>query len=115
GLLDVARQQGRALPPAVAAIAQPAPPAAQPAVAAPPSESILVVDDSVIVREVERGSLEGAGYNVFTAGDGVEALSILAERPCDLVMTDIDMPRMDGLQLTAQIRAAPRLTQAPVN
>jgi two-component system chemotaxis sensor kinase CheA len=77
-------------------------------------ESVLVVDDSVIVREVERSILERAGYRVLTAGDGVEALSILAERPCDLVVTDIDMPRMDGLQLTAEIRALPRLTQLPV-
>jgi two-component system, chemotaxis family, sensor kinase CheA len=79
-----------------------------------PTASILVVDDAVIVREVERSILEQEGYRVLTAGDGVEALAVLANQACNLVVTDIDMPRMDGLELTARIRALPRLGQLPV-
>ncbi|TMC02781.1 MAG: response regulator [Chloroflexi bacterium] len=75
---------------------------------------VLVVDDAVIVREVERSILEQAGYEVEAAGDGLEAMSLLAERPCDLVVSDIDMPRMNGLELTARIRATPRFAQLPV-
>jgi two-component system chemotaxis sensor kinase CheA len=73
--------------------------------AAPPSASVLVVDDALPVRELERSILERAGYEVRTAGDGVEALALLAERPADLVISDIEMPRMDGFALTEAIRA----------
>jgi two-component system chemotaxis sensor kinase CheA len=78
------------------------------------SSRILVVDDARIVREVERSILEQAGYEVVTASDGMEALAELAERPCDLVVSDIEMPRMDGLELTSRIRGMPRLAQLPV-
>ena len=74
-------------------------PAAVPGAPAGPALAacILVVDDAVIVREVERSILEQEGYRVLTASDGVEALAVLANQACDLVVTDIDMPRMDGL------------------
>jgi two-component system chemotaxis sensor kinase CheA len=72
------------------------------------------VDDATIVREVERSILEQAGYEVEIAGDGLEAMALLAKTPCHLVVSDIDMPRMDGLELTARIRATPRLAQLPV-
>jgi two-component system, chemotaxis family, sensor kinase CheA len=75
---------------------------------------VLVVDDAMIVREVERSILEQAGYEVVTASDGVEALAALAEQHLDLVVTDIDMPRMDGLRLTAEVRGMPRLAHLPV-
>jgi two-component system chemotaxis sensor kinase CheA len=75
---------------------------------------VLVVDDAMIVREMERSILEQAGYQVAIARDGVEALAALVDQPCDLVVTDIDMPRMNGLQLTAEIRRLPRTAQLPV-
>jgi two-component system chemotaxis sensor kinase CheA len=75
---------------------------------------VLVVDDARIVREMERSILEQAGYQVVTAKDGVEALAALGDHPCDLVVTDIEMPHMDGLQLTAEIRRLPRTAQLPV-
>jgi two-component system chemotaxis sensor kinase CheA len=94
---------------------QPSPATLPDAAAGPaPAACILVVDDAVIVREVERSILEQEGYRVLTAGDGVEALAVLANQACNLVVTDIDMPRMDGLELTARIRALPRLGQLPV-
>ena len=75
---------------------------------------MLVVDDAAIVRQLERSILERAGYLVRTANDGVEALARLAEAPFDLVITDIEMPRMDGFALTEAIRANRRTANTPV-
>jgi two-component system chemotaxis sensor kinase CheA len=82
--------------------------------AAPPPAAVLVVDDSLAVRELERSILERAGYEVRTAADGVEALALLAERPADLVVSDIEMPRMDGFTLTGAIRAEPAIRNVAV-
>jgi two-component system, chemotaxis family, sensor kinase CheA len=82
----------------------------EPAVAA----SILVVDDTAVVRELERSILEEAGYRVRTAGDGRSALTALAGHQVDLVVTDVDMPDCDGLELTRAIRAEPGLAGLPV-
>jgi two-component system chemotaxis sensor kinase CheA len=76
--------------------------------------TILVVDDALTVRELERSILERAGYEVRTASDGVEALALLAERRSDLVLTDVEMPRMDGFALTEAIRAHPMQANVPV-
>jgi two-component system chemotaxis sensor kinase CheA len=76
--------------------------------------SVLVVDDTAVVRELERSILEGAGYRVRTAADGRQALAALADAPADLVVTDVDMPGCDGLQLTRSIRAEPAWAGLPV-
>ena len=76
--------------------------------------AILVVDDALTVRELERSILERAGYEVRTASDGVEALARLAEQSADLVLTDVEMPRMDGFALTEAIRAHPALANVAV-
>jgi two-component system chemotaxis sensor kinase CheA len=76
--------------------------------------SILVVDDALTVRELQRSILERAGYDVRTADDGVDALARLAEQAGDLVLTDIEMPRMDGFGLVEAIRAQPSLNTIPV-
>jgi len=76
--------------------------------------SVLVVDDTAVVRELERSILEQAGYRVRTAGDGHQALAALADAPADLVVTDVDMPNCDGLELTRSIRAEPALAGLPV-
>jgi two-component system chemotaxis sensor kinase CheA len=75
---------------------------------------ILVVDDALVVRELQRNILERAGYQVRVAIDGSQALSRLAEEPSDLVLTDIEMPVMDGFELTAAIRAQATLANIPV-
>ena len=62
---------------------------------------ILLVDDSLVTREMERRLLEDAGFDVAPAGDAQEALSLLSERSFDCVVTDIEMPGMDGFELTA--------------
>ncbi|HEX3212236.1 MAG TPA: response regulator, partial [Actinomycetota bacterium] len=76
--------------------------------------SVLVVDDTAVVRELERSILEGAGYRVRTAADGRLALAALADTPADLVVTDVEMPNCDGLELTRAIRAEPGLAGLPV-
>jgi two-component system chemotaxis sensor kinase CheA len=75
---------------------------------------ILVVDDALTVRELQRSILERAGFDVRVANDGKQALSRLAEEPSDLVLTDIEMPNLDGFGLTEAIRAHPSLTNIPV-
>ena len=76
--------------------------------------AILVVDDALTVRELQRSILERAGFEVRTAGDGVEALGVLAEWSADLVLTDVEMPRMDGFALTEAIRGQAQLANLPV-
>src|SRR6202158_4388038 len=68
--------------------------------------SVVVVDDALMVRELQRSILERGGYSVRTASDGAEALAMLAEQPADLVVTDLEMPNMDGFVLTRSIRAS---------
>lgn len=75
---------------------------------------ILVVDDALTVRELQRSILERAGYTVSVAGDGVDALGRLAEGDVDLVLTDVEMPRMDGFALTRAIRERPPIANLPV-
>jgi two-component system, chemotaxis family, chemotaxis protein CheY len=66
---------------------------------------ILTVDDSASMRQMVRYTLESAGYKVIQAGDGVEALEFARTGCADLVLTDVNMPRMDGLQLVRELRA----------
>ena len=76
--------------------------------------TVLVVDDALTVRELQRVILERAGFDVRVAGDGVDALALLQGEPVDLVLTDVEMPRMDGFELTMQIRSRPALANMPI-
>jgi two-component system chemotaxis sensor kinase CheA len=78
------------------------------------SKSILVAEDSITSRTLLKNILEFAGYKVKTAIDGAEALTVLATEAFDLVVSDVEMPRMSGFDLTARIRADKRLAQLPV-
>ena len=75
---------------------------------------ILLVEDSPNTREVQRMILEEAGYDVLTAEHGAIALTMLRNAPFDLVITDIEMPEMDGLTLTKTIKRDDALRQIPV-
>jgi CheY-like chemotaxis protein len=75
---------------------------------------VLVVEDSVGVRELQRVILEGAGYDVSTAVDGNDGASRLASDPVDLVLTDVEMPGMDGFTLTRQLRRSRGWEHVPV-
>ncbi len=74
----------------------------------------LVVDDSITVRRVTQRLLERNGMRVMTAKDGVDALSILQEHLPDIILLDIEMPRMDGYELATQVRADARLADIPI-
>jgi two-component system chemotaxis sensor kinase CheA len=76
--------------------------------------SVMVVDDALMVRELQRSILERGGYSVRAASDGAEALAMLADQPADLVVTDVEMPKLDGLSLIKNIRAHPHLSNIPV-
>jgi two-component system, chemotaxis family, sensor histidine kinase and response regulator WspE len=75
---------------------------------------VLLVDDSESVRAVLRRILEEEGYEVTTATDGTEALDLLAARSFDLLITDIDMPHMDGITLVRRVRAQAATASLPV-
>jgi two-component system sensor histidine kinase and response regulator WspE len=75
---------------------------------------VLVVDDSLTVRELERKMIEGQGYAVDVAVDGMDAWNIVRKGHYDLVVTDVDMPRMDGIELVSRIKSDPLLRQTPV-
>jgi two-component system chemotaxis sensor kinase CheA len=76
--------------------------------------AVLVVDDSITTRTMEKNLLETAGYEVQVAADGLEAWAALKTERFDLVVSDVDMPRLNGFDLTARIRADPKLAGLPV-
>lgn len=77
-------------------------------------KSILVAEDSITARTLLKGVLESSGYAVTTAVDGAEAFQLLETRPFDLVVSDVEMPRMTGFDLTAKIRKIPKMAELPV-
>jgi two-component system chemotaxis sensor kinase CheA len=75
---------------------------------------VLIVDDSITTRTLEKSILEAVGYAVSVATDGQDAIARLRERPFDLVLSDVQMPRMDGIELVTRIRRDERLRNTPV-
>jgi CheY-like chemotaxis protein len=88
--------------------------AAQRSAAREAGASVLVVDDSLSVRRTLAELLGDAGYRVIQAADGLEAANIIAERVPNIVLTDMEMPRMNGLELATHIRVQPALANLPV-
>jgi two-component system, chemotaxis family, sensor histidine kinase and response regulator WspE len=79
------------------------------------SRTILVVDDDPLIRRLIATTLEDvAGFDLVEAGDGIEALERAAEETPSIVFLDIDMPRMDGIELVRRIRQDAALRQLPV-
>jgi chemosensory pili system protein ChpA (sensor histidine kinase/response regulator) len=74
----------------------------------------LVVDDSITVRRVTQRLLERNGMRVITARDGMEAMSLLQEHTPDVILLDIEMPRMDGYEVASQVRNDARLADVPI-
>ena len=87
---------------------------AQQAATAEAAEDVLVVDDSLSVRTALATLLAGEGFHVRTAKDGVEAVEAIDARRPAVVLVDLEMPRMNGLELTAHIRANPATRDLPV-
>jgi len=75
---------------------------------------LLVAEDSITARTLVKSTLESAGYDVVTTVDGLEALTALRAEAFDLLVSDVDMPRMNGFELTARIRADKHLGELPV-
>jgi chemosensory pili system protein ChpA (sensor histidine kinase/response regulator) len=74
----------------------------------------MVVDDSLTVRKITSRMLEREGYRVITAKDGVDAIESLIDNTPDVILSDIEMPRMDGFDLVRNIRADARLRNVPI-
>jgi two-component system chemotaxis sensor kinase CheA len=85
-----------------------------PIVPRPARKRLLVADDSVTVRTLQKNILESAGYEVIAAVDGMEAWHLLSENGADLVVSDVEMPRMDGFSLTEAIRDSRHFRDLPV-
>jgi two-component system sensor histidine kinase and response regulator WspE len=79
-----------------------------------PRKRILVVDDSITVRELERQLLQSRGYAVDVAVDGMDGWNAIRGTPYDLIVTDVDMPRMDGIGLVSLVKADPARREIPV-
>lgn len=77
-------------------------------------KTVMIVDDSVTVRKVTTRFLEREGYNVITAKDGVDALQILQDELPDVMLLDIEMPRMDGFEVAKNIRTTSRWKDIPI-
>ena len=75
---------------------------------------IMTVDDSTSMRQMVKATLQSAGYDVVEAADGQEALDYARENPVDLVITDVNMPRMDGITLVSELRSLPTYRLTPV-
>jgi two-component system chemotaxis sensor kinase CheA len=75
---------------------------------------LLLAEDSLTIRTLEKTILEAAGYEVTVAVDGADAWRLLNERGADLLVSDVEMPRMDGFALTSAVRDSPRFRALPV-
>jgi chemosensory pili system protein ChpA (sensor histidine kinase/response regulator) len=87
-----------------------------PPVAAPAQRELtaLVVDDSITMRRVTQRLLERRGVKVLTARDGLDAITVLQEHEVDIILLDIEMPRMDGYQFATHVRNDPRVKHLPI-
>ncbi len=85
-----------------------------PAASTTESRRVLIAEDSITSRMLLKSVLESAGYKVSTAVDGMEAIMLLRTEKFDLVVSDVEMPRLNGFDLTARIRADRRLAELPV-
>jgi two-component system chemotaxis response regulator CheY len=77
-------------------------------------KTILTVDDSSTMRRMVAFTLRGAGHEVLEAQDGVIALNVLQGRSVNLVITDVNMPNMNGIDLTRRLRALPSFQRTPI-
>ena len=111
-LLDDGRLLGVLAPGEILRRLRPLASAPRPAISA--GQAVIVADDTVASRTLMAGLLEAAGFVVRIAADGDAVLALLEEAPCDLLVSDVQMPRLDGLSLTRRLRADPRWRSLPV-
>lgn len=92
----------------------PPPQLARPAPTLPPAADLLLVDDSAVARAKLRRMFEGAGYQVHLASDGVEALALLEKGHYSMLITDLEMPNMDGVTLINTCLGRPQTAAMPI-
>ncbi len=78
------------------------------------ARTIMTVDDAATMRKLISFTLRGAGHDVLEAEDGMRALTALSSRDVDLVITDINMPNLNGIELTRRLRSLPRHKTTPI-
>lgn len=78
------------------------------------ARTIMTVDDAATMRKLIGFTLRGAGHDVLEAEDGMRALALLSARSVDLVITDVNMPQMDGIELTRRLRSLPQHASTPI-
>jgi len=78
------------------------------------AKRIITVDDAATMRRLIAYTLRGAGHEVLEAEDGEDALRLLGGQGIDLVITDINMPKMDGIELVRRLRSLPRFQATPI-
>ena len=76
--------------------------------------TVLIVDDASTVRMLVSYALSDKGYQVLQAGDGKEGLALLERTPVDLIISDLNMPEMDGLEMVRQVRKLPQFRTTPI-
>lgn len=77
-------------------------------------KTVITIDDSMSIRETIKMTLQPAGYSVLTAEDGARGLALCERQKADLVVTDLNMPQMDGITLIARLRALPQYRFTPI-
>ncbi|MFH1449216.1 MAG: response regulator [bacterium] len=78
------------------------------------AKRVLIADDEVHIRKILEHALTEAGYDVSVAQDGEEAINIIEKEPVDLVITDLDMPKLNGFELTARLKQDEKTKNIPV-
>jgi len=78
------------------------------------NKTILTVDDSPSIRQMVSFTLRRCGYSILEAGDGVQAVSVTRAQPVNMVITDLNMPNMDGIELIRQLRAQEATRFVPI-
>jgi two-component system chemotaxis response regulator CheY len=77
-------------------------------------KTIMTVDDAATIRKMISMTLKGAGHEVMEAVDGAAALDALKDRPVDLIISDVNMPNMDGIEMTRQLRKTATHHRTPI-
>lgn len=77
-------------------------------------KTVITVDDASTIRKMVGFSLKSAGLNILEAADGQSAYETLSKRSVDLVIADVNMPRMNGIELTRKLRALPNYSKVPI-